>query len=169
MGALISWDGRHDACSWFRADRSDRPDLKHTKVTRLTMNAFRQTPHDPKPPSAVTDVRARIAENAFLSDTTLEMWARVGLVVRGGGSIAARDGTRYSLRDAVRILGRRNGEADPYGLTGRVESLRDLIRQGASIANDGVRFGPCAYDVEFGFVALAQPSADESGANPIVR
>jgi hypothetical protein len=133
------------------------------------MNAFRKTPHDSKALSAGTDARAIIAENPFLSETVLDVWVRVGVVVRAGGSITTPDGGRYLLRDAIRILGRRDGDADPYGLTGRVECLRDLLRQGATISSDAVRFGPGVYDAELGFLAVLLPSPDQSGPNAAVR
>lgn len=133
------------------------------------MNAFRKNQHDSRPIAAVTDVAARIAENPFLSESVLDVWVRVGVVVRAGGSIMTPDGARYLLRDAIRILGRRDGDADPYGLTGRVECLRDLLRQGATISSDAVRFGPGVYDAELGFLAVLLPSPDKSGPNAAVR
>jgi hypothetical protein len=136
------------------------------------MNAFRTSSRASAsyavPPTAV-DVHAYVADNPFVSETTLEAWLRAGAVVRGSGSIIARDGGRYLLREAVRILGRRNGDVDPYGLTGRVSPLRELIREGAVISSDSVRIGPGVYDAEFGFMALRLGSADESGVNPAVR
>ncbi len=78
-----------------------------------------------------------------------------GAVARAGGLLVTSDGRRFLLRDAVRVLGRRNGDTDPYGFTGRVEAIRDLIRRGANVSADALRLGPAVYDIEYGFVAIA--------------
>ncbi len=70
---------------------------------------------------------------------------------------------------AARVLGRRNGETDPYGLTGRVLALRQVLRQGGALFSDALRFGAAIYDVEYGAHAAETCGADESGVNPIVR
>src|SRR5262249_39475446 len=75
--------------------------------------------------------RARIGEDGFIADSSLDAWVRGGEAVRAGSLLTSSDGRRYVLRDAVRILGRCNGDTDPYGFTGRVEAVRDLIREGA--------------------------------------
>ena len=98
----------------------------------------------------------RIGEDAFVSEAAVDGWVRTGAAVRVGGVLAARDGRRFLLRDAIRVLGRRNGDTDPYGFTGRVEAIRDLIRRGASISADALRLGPAVYDIEYGFIAARE-------------
>jgi hypothetical protein len=98
----------------------------------------------------------RIGEDAFVSEAMVDGWVRVGAAVRAGAVLAARDGRRFVLRDAVRVLGRRNGDTDPYGFTGRVDTIRDLIRRGASISADALKLGPAVYDIEYGFIAAHQ-------------
>jgi len=120
----------------------------------------------PPPGSARTD--ARIGDDGFVSEAVLDSWVRSGAAARGGAMLTLRAGRRYVVQDALRVLGRRNGETDPYGLTGRVESIRQLVRQGALVSGDGIRLGPAIYDVEFGVIAFPFASADESGANPKV-
>ncbi len=107
-----------------------------------------------------------VGESGFVPDRVLEGWLRTGEATRAGATLTSRAGQRYLIRDALRVLGRRNGETDPYGFTGRVEALRDIIRQGAIVASDGLRLGAAIYDVEFGVIAHRYGSADESGANP---
>jgi hypothetical protein len=113
--------------------------------------------------------RARVGEDGFVSDAQLDAWTRVGEAVRSLASLALADGRRYVLTDALRVLGRRNGETDPYGLTGRVVALRDVLRQGGALFTDALRVGAAIYDVEYGVLATEVRSADESGVNPIVR
>jgi hypothetical protein len=95
----------------------------------------------------------RIGEDAFVSEASVDAWVRTGAAVRAAGLLAVRDGRRFLLRDAVRVLGRRNGDTDPYGFTGRVEAIRDFIRRGATISADALRLGPAVYDIEYGFIA----------------
>ena len=95
----------------------------------------------------------RIGEDGFLSEPTVDGWVRTGAATRAGMLLTVHDGRRFLLRDAVRVLGRRNGDTDPYGFTGRVEAVREMIRRGASISLDALRLGPAVYDLEYGFIA----------------
>jgi hypothetical protein len=126
-------------------------------------------PADPRGGAAPTDVGARLRESPFVAEVVLDAWARAGLVVRAGATLATHDAQRFLLTDACRVLGPQNGDRDPYGLSGRVDALRELIRQGASVSRDRVRLGAVVYDVEFGFLAIPYASADESGCSPAVR
>ncbi len=113
--------------------------------------------------------RVRVGEDGFLSDAQLEAWVRSGDALRAGASLTTVEGRRFVLTDALRVLGRRNGETDPYGLTGRVLALRQVLRQGGALFSDALRFGAAIYDVEYGAHAAETCGADESGVNPIVR
>ena len=107
----------------------------------------------------------RIEDGSFVSEATLDGWVRSGAASRAGAMLCVPDGRRYLLRDAVRVLGRRNGDTDPYGLTGRVEAIRDYIRQGATVSADALRLGPAVYDVEHGvIVARCDDAALRRGA-----
>jgi hypothetical protein len=98
----------------------------------------------------------RVGEDGFASEATVDAWVRSGVAVRSGSLLTIHDGRRFLLRDAVRVLGRRNGDTDPYGFTGRVDALRDFIRRGANISADALRLGPAVYDIEYGFIAIAE-------------
>jgi hypothetical protein len=100
-----------------------------------------------------------IGDGAFVAETTVDGWARSGAATRSGVLLVAKDGRRFLLRDAVRVIGRRNGDTDPYGFTGRVDAIREFIRQGATVSVDALRLGQAAYDLEYGFVVA---SADAS-------
>jgi hypothetical protein len=91
--------------------------------------------------------------DGFVPDSALEEWIRTGAAAREGARLTLSDGRKYVLTDGLRILGRRNGESDPYGLTGRILALRALLRRGALLSADGVRLGASIYDVEFGLIA----------------
>jgi len=106
----------------------------------------------------VDTVTGSLLGDGFVSDSTLEDWVRTGAGRRDGAFLALSDGRRYALTDALRILGRRNGDSDPYGFTGRILALRSLIRRGALLSADGVRLGPVIYDIEFGSIAEPLPA-----------
>lgn len=99
----------------------------------------------------------------FVSDPTLEEWVRTGAARRDGALLTLSDGRRFAITDALRILGRRNGDSDPYGFTGRILALRSLIRRGALLSADGVRLGAVIYDIEFG--SIAEPLAPSTATS----
>jgi len=92
----------------------------------------------------------RIPEDGFVSEAIADGWVRSGAATRAGALLTLSDGRRLVLRDAIRVLGRRNGDTDPYGFTGRVDAIREMIRRGASLTADALKLGPAVYDVEFG-------------------
>ncbi len=108
--------------------------------------------------------------DGFLPDATLEEWVRVGTASREGAMLVTRDGRRFVLVDGLRILGRRNGDSDPYGFTGRILTLRALLKRGALLSPDGIRLGAAIYDVQFGSVAepvdVARSSRPPSSGTP---
>src|SRR5690349_3966638 len=90
-------------------------------------------------PQPMPDIH--VGEDGFVAEAVVDGWVRCGAASRTGCSISTHDGRRLLLRDALRVLGRRNGDTDPYGFTGRVEALRDFVRRGASISADALRLG----------------------------
>lgn len=108
--------------------------------------------------------------DGFVSDSVLEDWKRSGVATVEGAQMTLSDGRRFALVDGLRILGRRNGDSDPYGLTGRVLSLRSVLRRGGMLSHDGVRLGAAIYDAGFG--VIAEPLEGEARASqppPTVR
>jgi hypothetical protein len=93
-----------------------------------------------------------VGEDAFASEAMVDGWVRGGAAVRTGNVLDVLDGRRLHLRDAVRVLGRRDSDTDPYGFTGRVDPIRELIRRGANISADALRLGPAVYDIEYGYL-----------------
>ncbi len=116
------------------------PDHRPTEHTQLT-------PHE-------------IGPDGFVAEVVLDGWQRRGSAQRVGGVLWLEGDRVHDVVDAVRVLGRRNGESDPYGWTGRVFPLRELLRLGASLGPDGCKLGAAAYDVEFGVLVEQQPVAE---------
>jgi hypothetical protein len=96
---------------------------------------------------------AIVPADGFLSDTTLSAWIRAGAARRDGHVLKMAAGEDLILTDGLRVLGRSDGESDPYGFTGKVMSLRSLIDRGAMIRSNGMRLGSATYDVELGVIA----------------
>lgn len=118
------------------------------------MNASQISTHPtsrPPPPPASS---IRIPEGGFIPETMLDAWTRAGHASRSGPVLAMADGRSFVLQDAVRVLGRRNGDTDPYGLTGRVESLREFVKRGASVSAACLRLGQAVYDIEYGALSV---------------
>ena len=105
--------------------------------------------------------------DGFVADSTLEEWKRTGVGTLTGTVLLLNDGRRFALSDGLRILGRRNGDSDPYGLTGRILTLRSILRRGGMLSPDGVRLGAAIYDVGFG--VIAEPLLDPEDVPTAVR
>lgn len=101
--------------------------------------------------------------DGFVGDSVLDEWKRSGTAAVSGTIMTLSDGRRFTLTDGLRILGRRNGDSDPYGLTGRILTLRSILRRGGLLSPDGVRLGAAIYDVGFGVITelLVEPVADD--------
>jgi hypothetical protein len=84
---------------------------------------------------------------------------RVGCVLR------TRDGRRYALEDAVRVIGCARERTDPYGMIGIVESLGSLVRRGFVVSSRQIALNRVVYDVELGVLAHPLTDADETGVN----
>lgn len=104
--------------------------------------------------------------DGFLPDATVEEWVRTGGATRDGAMLVLRDGRKFVLIDGLRILGRRNGDSDPYGFTGRILTLRALLKRGALLSPDGIRLGAAIYDVQFGSIAESVDDVARASARP---
>jgi hypothetical protein len=87
------------------------------------------------------------------------MLVRGGSVTRNGSSLRLAGGGELILIDALRVLGRSDGDSDPYGFTGKVVSLRTLLDRGATIQSNGMRLGAASYDIELGYIVQSMPQA----------
>lgn len=104
----------------------------------------------PHMPTDTVFVTSEIGGDRFIAEVVLETWTRGGRARRAGGVLWLDDKRIHDVIDAVRILGRRGGDSDRFGWTGRVFPLRELLRLGASIGPRGASLGNSTYDIEFG-------------------
>ncbi len=120
---------------------------------------------------ALTVDSLSVPADGFLPEATVEAWLRAGLAERDGAALRLRDGRVLALAEGLRILGRRDGESDPYSLTGRVVTLGTLLKRGAVLSSTGARIGAATYDIELGFVAyalVAAPSTEGGSPNDVL-
>lgn len=128
-------------------------------------------PLDDLPPAMCPAPRptTTIVADEFVSRDDLAALVRDGRV-RIDGAIAHVDGTSHLLREAVRVLGSASHETDPYGFTGKADTLAAFLQRGFVLSAERIALGRFVYDVEYGY--LPQPlrnGPDESGVNPVVR
>jgi hypothetical protein len=97
----------------------------------------------------------------FVSQSLLDSWVDQGRIDLSGDAMALRggerEGRRYALEPAVRILRVAGGGPDPHQLVARVKTLDQLRELGAEVMADSVVLGEAAYEAEPGF--LAEPGA----------
>jgi len=129
-----------------------RPHL--TERTRLLLARFFKI----HPGHLVSDppgYHRELTSDLRVDEAPLDEWLRGGAMQFGSDRELHDALLRVAQHDAVRVIGRRNGDTDPYGFTGRVEPIRDFIKKGASITIDTLRLGLAVYDIEYGVVATS--------------
>jgi hypothetical protein len=86
----------------------------------------------------------------FVPDDLLASLLRAGHATREGALLEDREGRRYLLEDAVRVVGCREQDNDPYGYTGMVESIGTLLRRGFVVSAHRMAINRLSYDIELG-------------------
>ena len=121
-------------------------------------------------PPAMTPAQAaapHLAADDFISRDALEALVTAGEIHLTGALARTMTGELFVLREALRILGNVSQETDPYGFTGKVDTLGTFLRRGFVMSGERVALGRSVYDVEYGYVAqLVSGGADRSGVNP---
>ncbi len=116
--------------------------------------------------SRLPSVKARLAMDGFIPDELLGSLLEAGLASAAGCMLYTTDGRKYVLQQAARILGTTTGNTDPFGFTGLVESLGDLLKRGFVMSAERMALGRQIYDVEYGVLAHPIQQPDDSGVNP---
>lgn len=123
----------------------------------------------PPPMSPAQDVTDASPFDEFLAEVTLTRMIEHGEVHRDGCLVRTRDGRRYALREAVRVLGHISQETDPYGLTGTTDTVASMLERGFVVSAGRVALGRQVYDTERGYLAQPIGDPDASGVNPVIR
>lgn len=89
----------------------------------------------------------------FFPQTALDEWVSEDRVeLKGEELTLKREGRRYRIIEAVRVLREVTGADDPHELLGRVKSRAFLVELGAELLEGSMILGDNAYDVVQGFV-----------------
>ena len=115
----------------------------------------------PSPPP----VSSHFEPESFLPCDLHDRLIPAGLVTRRGPLLTTHDGTRYAAQGAVRIVGNPHPESDPFGMTGRVEPICELLKRGFVMSAERAALGRQIYDVQYGIIAYPLADPDASGFN----
>lgn len=133
------------------------------------------TKNFPMVPRVSNSDRPRVSLEELVSDEELARLVAAGHVTRAGVLLTTWDGQIFTLQEAVRVLGsvpssRPGGShgSDPFGFTGLVDTVGNMLKRGFVMSSSRVALGRRAYDVEYGWLAFPVGSADKSGVNPKV-
>jgi hypothetical protein len=146
------------------------------------MNAPRHLPT--VSPARTSDRPAALLDD-FLSHAELETMISSGAALRAGSLLMLRDGRRFVVQEALRVLGPSSAvphgppsslraaggfdsddASDPFGFTGMVETVGAMLQRGFVMSRERIALGRRLYDVEYGFVLEPLADPDSSGINP---
>ncbi|MEM9693287.1 MAG: hypothetical protein AAGA56_12130 [Myxococcota bacterium] len=82
------------------------------------------------------------------------------------GCIDGDAGHTLIAREAVRVLGPEDAASDPYGITGRVDTLLAFIERGFTLGDRFIVLGRQRYHVEYGYLLSAMKSCASPGHRP---
>jgi len=89
----------------------------------------------------------------FFPQTALDEWISENRVeLKGEELTLMREGRRYRIIEAVRVMREVTGADDPHELLGRVKTRGFLVELGAELLEGSMILGDNAYDVIQGFV-----------------
>jgi hypothetical protein len=100
----------------------------------------------------------------FFPQVVVDRWVATGeAVLRGSELTLRREGTRYRLVDAVRVLGEVTGTADGFDVAGRVKTVGFVTELGAEVLGDSMVLGDNAFETVIGW--LGTPMAFDRNAH----
>jgi hypothetical protein len=96
----------------------------------------------------------------FFPQTLIDRWVATGEVALAGTELTVRrEGTRYRLVDAVRVLGEVTGTPDRFDISGKVKTVGFVTELGAEVLGDSMVLGDNAFETVIGW--LGTPIAAE--------
>lgn len=105
----------------------------------------------------------------FLPEYLLMRYLELEYVHRLAPRQIATPRQSYVLQDAIRVLGVKSHDTDPFGLTGHVSPTRTLLERGFRLGKRRLSWGRYHFDMELGFLVHPLANADSSGARPCLR
>jgi hypothetical protein len=96
----------------------------------------------------------------FFPQALVDRWVSTGEAALAGSELRLhREGTRYRLVDAVRVLGEVTGTPDRFDVSGKVKTIGFVTELGAEVLGDSMVLGDNAFETVLGW--LGTPMADD--------
>ncbi|HNT00101.1 MAG TPA: hypothetical protein PLJ27_17315 [Polyangiaceae bacterium] len=108
----------------------------------------------PSYPEDTNDTGVRQRTIFFQSVADIDARVRTQRASLDGALLTVANGSRFVLRDALRVLGSSKGH-DVFGMTGRIMPLSELLTMGATLSSSTLQIGNVHYEVQLGY--LVQP------------
>jgi hypothetical protein len=97
----------------------------------------------------------------FFPQVLVDRWVATGEAVLTGSELTLRrEGARYRLVDAVRVLGEVTGTPDRFDVSGKVKTVGFVTELGAEVLGDSMVLGDNAFETVIGW--LGTPMAESS-------
>ena len=101
----------------------------------------------------------------FFPQALVDRWVATGEAVLAGSELTLRrEGNRYRLVDAVRVLGEVTGTPDRFDVSGKVKTVGFVSELGAEVLGDSMVLGDNAFETVIGW--LGTPLPVERRAHP---
>jgi hypothetical protein len=101
----------------------------------------------------------------FFPQTLVDRWVATGEAALSNSVLTLRrEGTRYRLVDAVRVLGEVTGTPDRFDVAGRVKTIGFVTELGAEVLGDSMVLGDNAFETVIGW--LGTPMAVDRASHP---
>lgn len=101
----------------------------------------------------------------FFPETAVNRWVAIGDAVLTGQELyLRREGARYRLVDAVRVLGEVTGTPDRFDVSGKVKTVGFMTELGAEVLGDSMVLGDSVFETVIGW--LGTPTADRRTSAP---
>jgi len=101
----------------------------------------------------------------FFPQVLVDRWVASGEAVLSGAELTLRrEGTRYRLVDAVRVLGEVTGTPDRFDVSGKVKTVGFVTELGAEVLGDSMVLGDNAFDTVIGWLGTPMPESRRSHA-----
>ena len=92
----------------------------------------------------------------FFPQVVVDRWVATGEAALSGQELTLRrEGKRYRLVDAVRVLGEVTGTPDRFDVAGRVKTVGFVTELGAEVLGDSMVLGDNAFETVIGWLGTA--------------
>jgi hypothetical protein len=95
----------------------------------------------------------------FFPQTLVDRWVTTGEAALNGSELNVwREGTRYRLMEAVRVLREVTGTPDRFDVAGRVKTVGFVTELGAEVLGDSMVIGDNAFETVIGWLGTPLPA-----------